>query len=390
MLPITVPVPEEYAAPFDAHPESDYDTHVVFTGPYMIKNDAQGNLTGLGDDITIVRNPNWDPVTDFRPAHVDKIKIAFDENLDRIVGRTLRGSHALCCDSSPSQLVPGLSAKYSDQIARSPGHGTRWVALNTTVGPLRNLNVRKAISAAMNRRALRAARGGPVAGRIARHFLPPGVPGFGRSHGYEGFADADFLNSPRGDLALARSYMLRARRDGSPVSRRGKYTGDKVLLMVGADSEPGRSVAISVKRQVQRLGFHVRLRLVSPDRMYQRWCGVRSAKVAICPNVGWFFDFMDPQSLLEPTFHGKTVDDGNNWSFLDKRRINRAMNRAGRVPPGAARWKAWAAVNHDITRKAPGVPYLWDTVYQFESADVNGVMNPYTSGWDLSFTSLSD
>ncbi len=390
MMPITVPVPEEYAAPFDAQPESEYDTHVVFTGPYMIKNDAQGNLTGLGDDITIVRNPNWDPATDFRPAHVDKIRFTFNENLDRIVDRTLRGSRTLCCDSSPSELVQRLGPRFSDQIGKSPGHGTRWVALNTEVGPLRNVNVRKAISAAMNRRALRAARGGSSVGRMARHFIPPGVPGFGRSHSYDGFADADFLKAARGDRTRPRSYRPRARRDGVPVNRHGIYTGDTVLLMVGADSEPGRSVARSVKRQVQQLGFRVRLRLTSTDRMYERWCGVRSAKVAICPNVGWFFDFMDPQSLLKPTFHGKAIDDGNNWSLLDKPRINRAINRAVLVPPGAARWKAWAAVNHDITRQAPGVPYLWDTEYQAESDDVNGVINPYTSRWDLSFTSLRE
>ena len=39
-MPITVPVPEEYAAKFDAKVPTDYDQYVVFTGPYMVKNDA--------------------------------------------------------------------------------------------------------------------------------------------------------------------------------------------------------------------------------------------------------------------------------------------------------------------------------------------------------------
>ena len=129
--------------------------------------------------------------------------------------------------------------------------------------------------------------------------------------------------------------MLRARRDGVPINRNGRYTGDKVLLMVGVDSQPGNSVARSVKRQVQRLGFNVRLRLVRTDRMYLKWCGVRSAKVAICPNVGWFFDYFDPQSLLVPTFNGDAIfDGGNNWSLLDKAGINRAMKHARRCRPG--------------------------------------------------------
>ncbi len=58
-LPVTVPVPREYARRFDRNNPSNYDNHVVFSGPYMIRNDEKGKLVGLGDDIEIVRNPNW-------------------------------------------------------------------------------------------------------------------------------------------------------------------------------------------------------------------------------------------------------------------------------------------------------------------------------------------
>ena len=36
----SAPVPEEYARPFDAQEPSTYNTHVVATGPYMVRNDA--------------------------------------------------------------------------------------------------------------------------------------------------------------------------------------------------------------------------------------------------------------------------------------------------------------------------------------------------------------
>ena len=75
VLPITMPVPRDYAKPFDAKNPSTYNTHVVATGPYMVKNDAQGNLTGYkaGRSIAIVRNPNWDAATDYKPAYLDAI-----------------------------------------------------------------------------------------------------------------------------------------------------------------------------------------------------------------------------------------------------------------------------------------------------------------------------
>src|SRR3954454_457733 len=62
VMPITMPVPEEYARKYDAKSPSTYNTHAVATGPYMVKNDAQGNLVGYqsGKSIDLVRNPNWD------------------------------------------------------------------------------------------------------------------------------------------------------------------------------------------------------------------------------------------------------------------------------------------------------------------------------------------
>jgi hypothetical protein len=34
------------------------------------------------------------------------------------------------------------------------------------------------------------------------------------------------------------------------------------------------------------------------------------------------------------------------------------------------------------------VPYLWDKIPTVESSDVRGVVNQYSTSWDLDFTSL--
>src|SRR3954453_9702443 len=66
VMPITVPVPAEYAKPFDAHNPSTYNMHVAFTGPYMVQNTPSGSLSGYLPEksILLVRNPSWDPTTD--------------------------------------------------------------------------------------------------------------------------------------------------------------------------------------------------------------------------------------------------------------------------------------------------------------------------------------
>ena len=40
VMPITIPVPKEYAQRFDRRNPSTYDQHTVFTGPYMVRNDC--------------------------------------------------------------------------------------------------------------------------------------------------------------------------------------------------------------------------------------------------------------------------------------------------------------------------------------------------------------
>jgi peptide/nickel transport system substrate-binding protein len=46
VMPITTPVPKEYAEKYDAKSPSEYDQYVAFTGPYMVKNDSSGKVVG--------------------------------------------------------------------------------------------------------------------------------------------------------------------------------------------------------------------------------------------------------------------------------------------------------------------------------------------------------
>jgi peptide/nickel transport system substrate-binding protein len=78
-LPLSAPVPKEYAEKFDRRKPSDYADYQVATGPYMLKNDAAGKVLGIGyipgRSATRVRNPNWRRATDFRPAYVNARRI---------------------------------------------------------------------------------------------------------------------------------------------------------------------------------------------------------------------------------------------------------------------------------------------------------------------------
>ena len=56
-------------------PSTYGEQHAVYTGPYMVKGDAQGDVTGFQPQqrINLVRNPQYADVGDFRPAYLDAI-----------------------------------------------------------------------------------------------------------------------------------------------------------------------------------------------------------------------------------------------------------------------------------------------------------------------------
>ena len=387
-LPGTAPVPEEWAKKFDAKTPTTYGENQIDTGPYMVKNNAAGKSIGWqpGKSLDLVRNPNWDKSTDYKPAYLDEIQ-ALSGNDDTTVAsrRILSDQSMISGDWSPGpSTLKEASTNNKSQLVLVPGATIRYVAINTTVKPFDNVNLRKAISAGMDRNALRLARGGPLIGDMATHYLPPGINGFEQAGGARG-PGADFLNATgEPNLTLAADYMKKA---GYPS---GKYTGSDSVLMVGSNEGTAANVSEIVKANFEKLGFKVTLRLVTTPVMYGKYCQSPAAKVAVCPNMAWGKDFADGQTLLDPLYNGDNILKvaNNNVSQLNVPALNDAMAKAKLVTDVPQRGTAWADIDKSITDEAPAVPWLWDKQASIESANVNGVISSFNTMYDPSWTSL--
>jgi peptide/nickel transport system substrate-binding protein len=388
-LPGTAPVPKEYAAKFDRGAHSTYGQHLVTTGPYMIQNNSSGKVTGYqpGHRIVMVRNPNWDKSNDYRPAYLDKIVI--EEGLDPGVGnrKVLQGQNLVGNPVDmppPPDVLKQTVTSYKSQLLGGTYTGRfRYIALNTKVKPFDNINVRKAVIAAMNKNALRLAFGGPAVGDIATHFLSPGIAGFDEAGGKAG-PNLDFMRTPNGNMQLAAQYMKKA---GYPS---GKYTGKAQLLMVTDNATNQKKVAEVALQTFQQLGFKINFRAVPRDTMYSKFCSVPKSNVAICPSVGWQKDFADPQTVLDPTFNGANIlpTNNSNWPQLNDPNINAAMKKAEVLVDAQQRAQAWGKIDDMVVADAPGVLWIWDKGPMIRSKNVNGVVNQENAAWDLSFTSL--
>jgi peptide/nickel transport system substrate-binding protein len=384
-LPATVPVPQDYARRYDAVKPSSYGEHQVFTGPYMIRNDGRGTVTGYtaGRRLELVRNPSWDPRTDYRPAYLDAMTFLGGNDVDAASRRILSGESLASGDfaSPPINLLRSALATRRGQLAIVPSRGVRFVALNTTVKPFDNADVRRAVAAVIDRDALRLTRGDPALGQVATHVIVPGLPGFAEAGGAAG--TFDFMKRPGGDLRLAQRYMRRA---GYPSAR----YGGPPLLMVGDDQPPASKTAAAVRGQLGKLGLRFDYRQAPRSAMFSRFCGVRAARVAVCPNGEWGSDFFDPQPLLDPVFNGGTlVALGSvNWAQVDDPELDAGFDIAATLTDPQKRAQAYAEIDRTVTGRAYVVPWLWDNQISFASANVRGVVNRFDASWDMSFMSL--
>ncbi len=388
VLPLSAPVPAEYAKRFDAKKPSDYGNYQVATGPYMLKADATGKVLGTGyvpgKSATLVRNPNWNASTDSRPAYLDRIDINIGGDATVIGRQVLEGSSMVQNDTPAQPIVKLAYQQFRGQLSISPGAGEAYVAVDNKHGPFSNINVRKAFWAALDRLAMNKARGGELVANTMTHYIYPNIPGFEEAGGLAG-PRVDYNNYPEGNRQVAAKYMKLA---GYPS---GSYTGSKTVQVVGATGSPDAEDAEIVDQTLKNIGFKTKFNLVDKSVMYEKFCGVPAEQIDVCPNVGWVADFGDPQAVLDVTFNGNHIEPSGNANYgqVDVPQINKAMEAAELIVGAKARAVAWAKIDEELVGQAAAIPYDWEKQPNIESKNVAGVGDLWNGGsWDYAYTSL--
>ena len=190
----------------------------------------------------------------------------------------------------------------------------------------------------------------------------------------------DFMAHPNGDLALARSYLIKA---GYPSGRLD------VTLDWPIESDPvAERVAEVVRTNLSPLGVKVVPEIVTTSKKEDE-CSTPKIEPALCQSV-WQADFNDGEAMLQVVFDGNAISSttNNNDSLLNDPVVNSAMAKADLIPDGTMRDKAWAFVDDLITADAPGIPDVWDGNYFPQSRNVHGVITAEI-GWDFSYTWIS-
>ena len=268
-----------------------------------------------------------------------------------------------------------------------PGGGWRMISIDTPEPPFDNIDVRKAVIAGFDRAAARQQRGGEALGPIAQHFIPPGMAGLRGVQRRRGLGRRDGLDAAprRATATLAAEYFKEA------GNASGKYEGDETVLIVGDNAEPDKSIAQITEQQLNEMGFKTKLRLVTRDTMFTKFCNVPDSEVTRLPVRGLGAGLRRPADDARPDVQRREHHPQratSNWPELDVPEVNKAIDDAKLVTEPAERAQAWADANKLIVEQAPAIPYMWDYQAVVASPNVRGVQNGYSTTWDWNFTSI--
>jgi peptide/nickel transport system substrate-binding protein len=172
-----LPAPAEYMNYLPA--SAALAQHTISDGPYQVQSYLPDK------SITYVRNPAWKASTDpVSKAYVDKIMVNETTSAQTVQEELQAGSPTASMywgdTQVPASDVPGLSAAHNPNLILGPTDGLNPFLIFNMVDPndggaLKNLEVRQALSYAIDRSALIQDSGGPKLAPPLTQLLPGGV-----------------------------------------------------------------------------------------------------------------------------------------------------------------------------------------------------------------------
>jgi peptide/nickel transport system substrate-binding protein len=288
-----------------------------------------------GERVVLRRNPFYGGT---RPHHVD----GFDVDLQapsptEMVARVDRGDADWGLSLAPVFLDSPLDLEHRYGIKGPrffvrPGLTLRMLAFNTSRPLFRdNSKLRQAVNFALDRRAIQAVGGGPLAGQLTDQYLPSLVPGF---------RDADIypLDSP--NLARARELAQGNLRSGKVVL----YTTDFVQPLAVAQLAKQQLAEIGLQVEIKAFPVHIQKaeylnQLVASDEPWD---------MAL---VVWYPNLPDSLAYINLLLDGRNIGVSNVAHFASSS-FDAEMRRAAATLEATKRQEAYGALDVRLARDA--------------------------------------
>lgn len=359
-----VAMPEFAPVPFGKDTDKAlYDRQPMASGPYRIAESDPAKK------VVLERNQHWIAGTDsVRKQYPERIVITVDPNQAKV-------SYALVQDQGEAQSSVQLDIdvasnfvqqvindpELSTRLIRGPHSGVRYLAINTR--RITNVNCRKALAFAANKRKFRSAMGGSMFGELARSMISPSL----RAH--KEFDLYNALTKPEGDRDAARQLLTEAQQAGKPCPQ-------KIRI---AFPENRKRLVATVAESFQLVGIETEL--IGIDTAKNDYWGVAIGTPTNDYDVmwaGWIADWANGSAVIPPQFSGEVIPQGPdakgnlNFSLLDDPEINALIKEARAEPNLEAQYRMWGNIDQKIMERAPVIPLMYLNSLRMVGSNVRG------------------
>jgi len=369
-LPAFSPAPKEYDAYLPASPE--LAQHTLSDGPYQIESYSPTK------NITFVRNPAWDAASDpVRKAYVDKIVVNETVTQDSTQQQLQTGTPSADMEFDnfppPSQL-PALIAKKDPNLTIGPSASSNPYIVFNTVSPsnnkaLSNVQVRQALSYALNRTNMIQVLGGPNLNEPLSHVIPSDIVG-----GEQNF-----------DL-----YPYDPNKAKQMLAAAGFPNGLTVKMLYRNSSEGSSKTFQTAQQDLSKAGITVQ-GVPSPNAdFYTKYLQVPTvAKRGVwdLAVAGWGADWYGNAALsfFNPLFSGPPSfpPNGSNFGLYDNPSTNTLISQAAAAPTQQGSATLWAQTDRKVMGDAPFFPITNPKQANYHGSQVqNTVYVPAMQNYD--------
>lgn len=287
-----------------------------------------------GRSLTLVRHDGW-----YKPnePHLDGIVFTFGMNQttqrfkledgDLDVSMDLSLTDTLRFVQDPRWLPYG----FKEGARNIYGEG-----MNVEMPPFDNVEVRRAVSCAIDREHMRLLRA-PNMSALTRT-LPPALATDGAFEGQHF------------DLAEALEHMKKAGYPYDPVTGQGGWPHP--IVYVAAKAGLLEYTSQILQQDLARIGIRIELKIVN----WATYLAMtqRRNTVALSP-TGWQADFLDPADFFEPIFSTASIADenSNNTAFYSNPKLDTLLDQARKETDQRARQRMYQEADHIVCDDAP-------------------------------------
>lgn len=337
-----------------------YQNTMLATGPYMIDKFTQGT------DLTLKKNPNWDPKTDpARNQLVDGYHFVFnvDDKKSQTAILASNGTAATSLNWSPvdASLVAQVQGDKKDQFVTGPGSCTIAVNMDTRKIPM---EVRKAIAAAYPLdQALIAGGDTALTAQPTSTLLMPQIPG------HLDFTVDNMTGKGQGDPAKAKQMLQAAGKENFEL----KY--------YFAEDQPAAAQVNQVRKEaLTKAGFKVTDMGVPAKDFRKLRNDINGPHNMLQSPAGWCFDWPSGDAVFPPTVGSAQLKSGTGWGNLSDAKIDAELKRISELPieqqgPEWGKFDKWLLENY-----LPAIPWYNDKGSVVHGLKVHNVQNDPNKG----------